>query len=43
MCYGDPEFGRDGYYKRWLEEWEREEQEKQALEHYAQEHGIETE
>ncbi len=20
MCYGDPEFGRDGYYRQWLEE-----------------------
>ena len=20
MCYGDPEYGRDGYYRRWLEE-----------------------
>jgi len=20
MCYGDPEYGRDGYYRQWLEE-----------------------
>jgi len=20
MCYGDPDYGRDGYYRRWLEE-----------------------
>lgn len=25
MCYGDPEYGKDGYYAQWLEEWEEEE------------------
>jgi len=25
MCYGDPEYGRDGYYQAWLEEQEQEE------------------
>lgn len=23
MCYGDPEYGRDGYYRQWLEEQEQ--------------------
>jgi hypothetical protein len=22
MCYGDPEYGRDGYYREWLQEQE---------------------
>lgn len=30
MCYGDPEYGRDGYYKAFLEEQERQEFEKQS-------------
>jgi len=25
MCYGDIDYGRDGYYRRWLEEGEAEE------------------
>lgn len=24
MCYGDPEYGSDGYYQTWLEEQARE-------------------
>ena len=28
MCYGDPDHGRDGYYRRWLEEGDRQEQER---------------
>ncbi len=24
MCYGDPDHGRDGYYRKWLEEQEQE-------------------
>ena len=24
MCYGDPDHGRDGYYRQWLEGQERE-------------------
>lgn len=31
MCYGDPEHGKDGYYRRFLEEhqqqWEKEQEE----------------
>jgi hypothetical protein len=30
MCYGDPEYGRDGYYRQWLEEQERQHMEEQA-------------
>jgi hypothetical protein len=26
MCYGDPEYGRDGYYREWLDEQYRQEQ-----------------
>ena len=26
MCYGDPYHGRDGYYLRWLEEQESQEE-----------------
>lgn len=33
MCYGDPDHGRDGYYKDYLnqqaEQWAREEQERE--------------
>jgi len=25
MCYGDIDHGKDGYYRRWLEEMEEEE------------------
>lgn len=25
MCYGDPNHGKDGYYREWLESREREE------------------
>lgn len=24
MCYGDPDHGRDGYYRKWLEDQEQE-------------------
>lgn len=23
MCYGDPDYGTDGHYRRWMEEQER--------------------
>lgn len=26
MCYGDPYYGRDGYYLKWLEEQEQQQQ-----------------
>jgi len=29
MCYGDIDHGRDGYYRQWAEEMEREEQARQ--------------
>lgn len=29
MCYGDPYYGKDGYYLQWMEEQEREEEERQ--------------
>ena len=32
MCYGDVEYGRDGYYRRWLEEGERRAAEERAEE-----------
>jgi len=28
MCYGDPEYGRDGHYRQWLDELQREQAEK---------------
>lgn len=27
MCYGDIDYGRDGYYRRWIEEQQIQEQE----------------
>jgi hypothetical protein len=27
MCYGDPDHGRDGYYREWLERGREQEQE----------------
>ena len=32
MCYGDPDYGRDGYYQAYIEEQERQEQEQQQQE-----------
>ena len=33
MCYGDPEYGQDGYYRAWLEEgWQQEEEARAAYE-----------
>ncbi len=32
MCYGDIDYGKDGYYREYMEEWERQEQEKQQNE-----------
>lgn len=29
MCYGDPDYGSDGYYRAYLEEQERQAQEQQ--------------
>lgn len=34
MCYGDPDYGRDGYYRDWLEQMNRQEE---AERHYEQE------
>lgn len=28
MCYGDPDHGSDGYYREYLEEWERQAEER---------------
>jgi hypothetical protein len=25
MCYGDPDHGRDGYYRQWIEQQQQEE------------------
>jgi hypothetical protein len=33
MCYGDVDHGKDGYYRRWMEEqWKEEEQKQQEQE-----------
>ncbi len=32
MCYGDPHWGNDGYYLAWIEEAQRQEQERQEAE-----------
>jgi len=32
LCYGDPEYGQDGYYRQWLNEQEREQQEQAQAE-----------
>lgn len=29
MCYGDPAFGSDGYYQRWLDEQEQRERQRE--------------
>jgi len=29
MCYGDMDYGRDGYYRQWYEEREQEEERNQ--------------
>ena len=29
MCFGDPEYGKDGYYRRWLEQEPEPEQEQE--------------
>ena len=28
MCYGDIDYGRDGYYRRYMESWEEHEAQK---------------
>lgn len=30
MCYGDPDHGRDGYYREWMEEQVRQAQDNDA-------------
>jgi len=32
MCYGDPYYGKDGYYLDWLEQQERQAQEQRDIE-----------
>lgn len=32
MCYGDPNYGSDGHYRRWLEEQERQRIEREQQE-----------
>ena len=32
MCYGDPDYGSDGYYRQWQEEQRRKEEDAQASE-----------
>ena len=32
MCYGDPSYGRDGYYQQWLEDAARQQAEQQQQE-----------
>ena len=32
MCYGDIDHGKDGYYREWLEQADRQEQERQQEE-----------
>ena len=32
MCYGDIDHGKDGYYRRWAEEQQRQEQEADVAE-----------
>jgi hypothetical protein len=27
MCYGDLDYGTDGYYREYMEEWQRQQQE----------------
>jgi len=29
MCYGDLDYGTDGYYREYMEEWDRSEQQSQ--------------
>lgn len=32
MCYGDPDYGTDGHYRRWMEEQERQRLERESSE-----------
>ena len=32
MCYGDPGWGKDGYYQQWIEDQQRAEEEKNRAE-----------
>jgi hypothetical protein len=32
MCYGDVDYGKDGYYQRWIEERLRERQQRKEKE-----------
>ena len=41
MCYGDPGYGRDGYYQEWLEERECECVEEQDTIHTAEQEEAE--
>lgn len=42
MCYGDMDYGRDGYYRAWAEEkWREEEEERAAFEEYCREESEE--
>ena len=29
MCYGDIDYGTDGYYREYMEEWQRQEHERE--------------
>jgi hypothetical protein len=37
MCYGDPFYGKDGYYMKWIEEEEEKRQRKEEEEKETQE------
>jgi len=39
MCYGDIDYGTDGYYRQWAEEQERKEQEQWEWEQQMEEDG----
>ena len=40
MCYGDIDHGRDGYYREWAEEQERQEAERKEQERLAEEEWL---
>lgn len=43
MCYGDPEHGSDGYYKRWIAEQQEAEAQQQEAERQHREEEQEEE
>lgn len=33
MCYGDIDYGSDGYYREWMEGWDQQQEQEQEQQH----------